>query len=379
MTYGIADLPLHSGRVPLWMLKYMEKMARSIVRVLIELRGEETLINGLSDPLWFQAFNNIIGMDWDSSGSTTVLTAILKKISWEEDLGFIVLGGKGQKMREIPVEAEFIFKGRSIDLDPEMLSSFSKIAARVDSSLLQDGYDLYHHTLIATNSSLLVIQQGMNAEKGLARRYHVRHPRVEEPHSGIAGVRGPALDLSSRNSRRSRKIMLEVLAEGPRKAVKDFYEAYRILRGLKPLAFFIGGAGLEDDKTHKRRIAYYKPVRPSRTVIKGIEDLARFQPSSELDLLLAPKLGPQVVRALALVAELVYSAPPSKEDPVTHPIDPYIFSYAVGGKDRVPYPFNKKTAAKTALILEEAILEAKVDKKEKERMLKRLRDTLRGL
>jgi hypothetical protein len=50
----------------------------------------------------------------------------------------------------------------------------------------------------------------------------------------------------------------------------------------------------------------------------------------------------------------------------------------VGGKDRVPYPFNKRTAAKTALVLEEAIVEARVDKSEKERMLGRLRSLLRA-
>ncbi|MCE4612974.1 MAG: DUF763 domain-containing protein [Desulfurococcales archaeon] len=377
---GIADLPLHDGKVPLWMLRSMERMARSIVKALIELRGHEALIEGLSNPVWFQAFNNIIGMDWDSSGSTTVLTAILKKISWDDDsLGFVVLGGKGSRMREVPAEAEVASKRKDLDVNAENIALFSKIAARVDSSFLQDGYDLYHHVVIVTSNSLLVVQQGMDPGRGLARRYHVRYPRPEEPHSGIAGVKRTALDLSSSKSREVRRVMLEVLSEGPRKALKRFYEAYRVLRGAKPLTSFLSPAQHSWKAPDARALAsYYTPVKPSRQLLRNIEDLARFQPSSDLDLLLAPGAGPQVIRALALVADLIYSTPPSREDPVTHPLDPFLYSYAVGGKDRVPYPYNRKTAVKVASILEEVVLNAKISSKEKTAMLMRLRSMVRG-
>ena len=377
--HGVAELPLHDGRVPLWMLKTMERMARSIVRALIELRGHEALIEGLSDPVWFQALNNIIGMDWDSSGSTTVLTAVLKKISWEDDsLGFIVVGGKGSRMRDVPVEAELAAKRSGIDVDAGEIASFSRIAARVDSSFLQDGYELYHHVVIAAKDSLLVIQQGMNPDRGLARRYHVKYPRPEEPHSGVAGLRGTALDLSSSKSRETRRVMLDVLSEGPRKALNRFYEAYRILRGIRTLSSFLSQGSVSEEDP-RIRASYYAPVKPSRQLLKSIEDLARFQPSSDLELLLAPGAGPQVVRALALVADLIYSAPPSREDPVTHPLDPFLYSYAVGGKDRVPYPYNRRTAVKVASILEEAILNAKMSGKEKEAMMRRLRSLVRGV
>ncbi len=48
----IADLPLHDGKVPLWLLNYMERIARAITDVMIEEFGEEEIVNRLSDPLW---------------------------------------------------------------------------------------------------------------------------------------------------------------------------------------------------------------------------------------------------------------------------------------------------------------------------------------
>ncbi|MEB3846559.1 MAG: DUF763 domain-containing protein, partial [Desulfurococcales archaeon] len=173
-----ADLPLHTGHVPQWMLRIMEKLARAIVEYMVEVRGPSSVIAMLSDPLWFQAFNNVIGMDWDSSGSTTVVGGVLKTITWRNPhLGLLVLGGKGARMRDVPREAE-----RAADLlglDPERLKAASKLAARVDSSLLQDGYDLYIHLMaISEDGEYVVVQQGMNTSIGMARRYHVARYEV---------------------------------------------------------------------------------------------------------------------------------------------------------------------------------------------------------
>jgi len=73
MQTGYADLPLHSGHVPRYMLRVMKDLTEVITKFIINERGPDNFIKALSDPLWFQAFNNVIGMDWDSSGSTTVL------------------------------------------------------------------------------------------------------------------------------------------------------------------------------------------------------------------------------------------------------------------------------------------------------------------
>jgi len=84
----------------------MRELARGIVKVIVEERGPSNLVRALADPVWFQAFNNVIGMDWDSSGSTTVVLSLLKEISWSEELGFIVLGGKGRRMLQVKDETE---------------------------------------------------------------------------------------------------------------------------------------------------------------------------------------------------------------------------------------------------------------------------------
>lgn len=66
----------------------------------------------------------------------------------------------------------------------------SKMAAKVDSPLVQDGYQLYHHSFIFSHSGAwTVIQQGMNITNVTARRYHwysdEKKNFVLEPHSTI--------------------------------------------------------------------------------------------------------------------------------------------------------------------------------------------------
>lgn len=374
---GVADLPLHGGRVPAWMLRVMEKLAESIVRYMVEVRGPSAILAMLADPLWFQAFNNVIGMDWDSSGSTTVVTGVLKTVTWRDpSLGILVLGGKGARMRRVPEEA--VEASRLYGVDPGVLERASRIAARADSSFLQDGYTLYHHTLIlSSEGDYIVVQQGMNTRWGTARRYHVDRFQLEEPHSGVAGVAGRgALNATAKESGEARRIYLEILGEGPSRIVRLLGEANRVARGQPSLLDYMdnGGAGGVRD-----RIAYYKPIPLSRSLIRAIEQVASDSPISELDLALKPGIGPRLVRALALIADLIYGVPTSTRDPITHPLDPYLYAYAVGGKDKVPYPFDAKTAIEAIEFLREAVLEARIEGSLKARVLKRLHSYIRGL
>jgi len=372
---GVAELPLHGGRVPGWMLKLMERMSEAIVGAIVELHGPEALVRGLSDPLWFQAFNNVIGMDWDSSGSTTVLLGILKSVTWRRpDLGVLVLGGKGSRMLDVPGEA--VRAGELLGLDSARIARFSKLAARLDSVFLQDGYTLYHHSVIVSRGCMVVVQQGMNVERGLARRYHVDKATVEEPHSGVAGVPGEVLNATARESRDARRAYLDIIAEGPSRIVRLLGEANRVLESRPSLEEYIGGVRVERRGSLVGLKPYYYPVRPSKQMLKAIEDLSRFNPTDEVELALAPSLGPRTLRALALIADLIYRVPTSTRDPVTHPPNPFIYAYAVGGKDRVPYPYDRRTAEKVILTLEEAVNRAKLGDREKLRALLRLRRLL---
>lgn len=141
-TSGIADLPLHEGRVPEYLLKRMKTLGSIIARLIVDMYREGALLEKFADPLWFQAFNNIIGMDWDSSGSTTVVLYVLKntfKPTEAKDRGIAVLGGKGRDALMIPQEVKSL--GGRFNL--EGIVETSRLAARIDSIGIQDGYALY--------------------------------------------------------------------------------------------------------------------------------------------------------------------------------------------------------------------------------------------
>ncbi len=374
---GVAELPLHWGRVPAWMMRVMERLGAAIIRAVVEIWGPEGVLRGLADPIWFQAFNNAIGMDWDSSGSTTVVMGVVKKVSWEEDLGFLVLGGKGARMRLVPREAPAA--GERLGLDPDLLERFSRSAARVDSVFLQDGHELYQHYLVATRRGVLVVQQGMSPREGLARRYHVVEEGLERPHSAVAGVRRPlVLSALGAEAREHRRAILDVLGEGPRRVERLLWEAYRALRGPGGLDRFLerheaGGAGGSGEGAVEGEVVrIYRPEPPGRRLVENLRRLAEDPPEGEGELLVKEGLGPRAFRALSLISHLIYRVPPSTRDPVTHRLNPFAYAYSVGGKDRVPYPFDARTAERVIVTLEEAVERARLGERDKLRALERL-------
>ncbi|ABU81289.1 DUF763 domain-containing protein [Ignicoccus hospitalis] len=365
-----SELPLHGGKVPPHLLVRMKGLAKAIVEVMVEEWGPDELVYRLSDPFWFQAFNNVIGMDWDSSGSTTVVLGVLKEISWKEDLGFLVLGGKGKKMLKVKEEAEVAAK--RLNVDPEELRRVSKASARLDSALLQDGYEVYIHSLIVSERAWTVVQQGMNEELALARRYQLNHLNApwEVPHSAVAGRRGEALDLTSKASIKTIDISLDIIDEGPKRVLSLLKSATAALKGQR---------NLRGEVLRGPQLKFYYPVRPSPQLERALADLYEFRPKRREELLVAPGAGPKVMRALALISHLIYGAAPSFEDPVTVPLDPFLYSYAVGGKDGVPYPYDVKTADEVIKILEEVVARAKVGEKERLRALRRLSEMVENL
>jgi hypothetical protein len=88
------------------------------------------------------------------------------------------------------------------------------------------------------------------------------------------------------------------------------------------------------------------------------------------ELLMLPGVGAKTLRALALVAELVYGATPSYEDPAR-------FGFAHGGKDGIPYPVDRALYDNTIDLLARAVRRAKLGETEEVRALRRL-DTAFG-
>lgn len=381
---GIADLPLHSGKVPRWLFEYMQRLGRAIALYIIEEFGPGELVKRLADPLWFQAFSNVIGMDWDSSGSTTVVLYVLKNVAPPQrfrDLGFAALGGKGADARALPREL------RSLQdfVDVEELEVCSRLSAKIDGSALQDGYELYiHGMLVAEDGSWTVVQQGMNLSIKMARRYHIHGrgdpPSIDrDPHTGIACNRvGVALNLVDDSSDRVRRTILDVVNDtSPEKLVKLVANVNRVLRGVKSLETWMGkdspsflATGVRDRKFSNPR--FYRPVTNLRLIESVARRLYELKPSNFEELLLVPGLGPEALRALALVADLIYGYTPSFRDPVTHPLDPFIYAYAHGGKDGVPYPVNIEAMRRTIEFLENAIEGSKLDSRTRREALKRL-------
>ena len=139
---GIANLPLHYGKTPRWLFDRMVKLAREITIAIVADFGVEEVLRRLSHPYWFQAFGCIVGYDCHSSGFTTTLCGELKEgiKRLEVYFGLFIAGGKGKTSRRTPTEIEGW--GGRISLDPSPLVYASRMSAKVDSSAVQDGYQL---------------------------------------------------------------------------------------------------------------------------------------------------------------------------------------------------------------------------------------------
>src|SRR5919206_5396485 len=187
---GFASLPLHDGRAPAWLFGRMKLLAREIVVFLAEEFGTDDILRRLSDPFWFQAFGNVLGFDWHSSGVTTTVTGALKESvrGLEDELGLYVAGGKGATSRRTP--AEIATACERLGRDPAPLVRASKLSAKVDNTAIQSGHQLYHHSFVFTAAGdWCVVQQGMSDETGTARRFHWLSEGVEsfveEPHAAV--------------------------------------------------------------------------------------------------------------------------------------------------------------------------------------------------
>jgi uncharacterized protein len=90
----------------------------------------------------------------------------------------------------------------------------------------------------------------------------------------------------------------------------------------------------------------------------------RQAPSFEV-LLGTPGLGPQALRSLSLIAEVIYNAPASRRDPAA-------YSFAHGGKDGHPYHVNRALYDQNIDRLREAINAAKIGHSDKTESLRAL-------
>jgi len=347
---GIADLPLHGGRAPKWLFSRMVKLSREVLLALAEEFGTQEVLRRLADPHWFQALGCFLGFDWHSSGLTTTtcgaLKEALREVPW---LGLYAAGGKGATSRRAP--EEILVRGKYLSVEPDQLVYASRMAAKVDSAALQDGFQIYHHVFFFDRTGRwCVVQQGMKEGTGMARRYHWLSEGLTsfvcEPHAGVVGERaGLVLNLVAREADPARRTIPELAGIPPEKLVGELGRLAR----------------MELPRRHAVLISDLNPARLRSVFLRAYEQEAR-----DFEALLAtPGLGAKGLRALALLSELLYGAPASFRDPAR-------FSYAHGGKDGTPYPVDRDTYDRTIVVLRRAVHRAKLGRQEELSALRRL-------
>jgi uncharacterized protein len=352
---GVADLPLHGGRVPQWLAERMTKLGTAISEAIIHNYGTSVFLSRLSDPFWFQALGAVMGMDWHSSGVTTSVMGALKRglTLRAEELGIYICGGRGRFSRNTPQELRSIAERRGFD--GEALVRTSRLTARIDNNAIADGFQIYLHSFVVTGKGeWAVVQQGLNDRSGMARRYHWHSASVRdfvaEPHTGIVGEnQGMIMNLIDAQAKPAQTALLDMTREKPETTL----DAARYLR--MPAHHEVRAENVD-----LKRLGAVLAVAYER-------DLRDFA-----ELLLLEKLGPRTLQSLALIAEVVHGAPSRFADPAR-------FSFALGGKDGHPFPVPLKTYDQSLNYLRTSLDAAKVGDKEKLDGFRRLDNFVRAV
>jgi hypothetical protein len=367
---GSADLPLHSGRVPIWLAERMTRLGAVMTEAIIHHYGRDELLRRLAHPFWFQSLGAVMGMDWHSSGITTSVLGALKRglAPMAGELGLHVCGGRGRYSRQTP--AELVDVGARAGLDGEALGAASRLVAKVDTAAVQDGFDLYlHGFIVADDGKWVVIQQGMNGEARQARRYHWLSEGltsfVDSPHAAIEGHgQGEIINLTDTRAAASRGAQLDLLRALAPEAIAREYAS--ICAGGQPAE--PPDAGAQPMLPHLV-LPDHHDVRAEDVVARrlhgGFAAAAERGPADFADLLTIPGVGARTVRALALVAEVMHGAPCRFTDPAR-------FSFAHGGKDRHPFPVPLHVYDQTIGVLKAAVQNAKLGREEQLEALRRL-------
>ncbi len=382
---GSADLPLHSGFVPPWLVTRMASLGRVIVEAIVHHYGRDELLRRLAHPFWFQSFGAVMGMDWHSSGITTSVIGALKRglSPIQSELGLYVCGGRGKHSRRTP--DELIQVGERTGLDAAPLVRASRLVAKVDSAAVQDGFDLYLHSFIVTDDGKwCVVQQGMSDARSEARRYHWLSEDLQSfldsPHSAIEGPnKGLIVNLADVRAARNRSAGLELLQGGPDFPISILKRLRGTDHGNTALSLFpeLEPPPVRDEPPlpHLYMPAHHD-VRASDVVLRRLHGVlaaaADRGPKDFTDLLLTPGVGARTVASLALVAEVVHGTPSRFSDPAR-------FSMAHGGKDGHPFPVPLRVYDETIRVLKSAVDRAKLGNADRLHAIQRLDSESRTL
>ena len=363
---GIATFGLDYGKCPKWLFDRMVLLSKRMIYAIVAEEGPDEFVKRISDPVWFQSLGTVLAFDWNASGLTTILTAALKEAirGSEKDLGIFICGGKGKTSLKTPEQIlNWAEKIALPEKSANVLVYNSKMAAKVDSSLVQDGFQIYHHSFFFTkNGAWTVVQQGMNVSTQSARRYHWFSENIkdliEEPHSGIESAvkLENILNMTAAKSNENRGLSTQLVSQSFNTLMKDITLLRKYYTSLSQMvklertdpAFAKASAGEKEQltllnletKEFKWHPVVTEDFTKSRYLEKILWRLCDQKPKNYEKLLATSGVGPKTIRALALVAEIIYGAKPSYEDPAR-------YSFAHGGKDATPYPVDRTTYDQT--------------------------------
>jgi uncharacterized protein len=345
---GYADLPLHYGKVPQWLAERMSLLGGAIIEAIVLEYGKGEVLRRLSDPLWFQSLGCVLGMDWHSSGITTSVMGALKKAvnPKAKELGIYICGGRGKHSRQTP--AELIALAEKTGLNGDELVRSSKLAAKVDNTAVQDGFQLYLHNFIVTDSGeWAIVQQGLNDASGMARRYHWHSTQFQSylnnPHAGVTGEnQGLILNLADELAAPARNGIVSLGKENPDKMM---VEARKIIM----------------PRHHEVRASDVNMKRLGAILTMAHEkNITQFEP-----FLLLEGVGPRAIQSLTLVSEVIYGSPTRFNDPAR-------FSFAHGGKDGHPFPVPLKVYDESIRVLKTAVEKSKLGETDKQKAIQQL-------
>lgn len=343
-----ADLPLHYGKVPPWLAERMGRLGGAIIESIMLEYGRPEVLTRLSDPMWFQSFGSVLGMDWHSSGITTSVMGALKKALNPKfnELGIYVCGGKGRYSRQTPDELTAL--ADRTGLNGQELVRSSRLSAKVDNTAIQDGFQVYLHSFVVTkDGEWAVVQQGMNDSSGMARRYHWHSTEfssfVEEPHTFIYGHnQGEILNLTHKEAAPTKTALMAMVQENPDRMMA---EARKIV------------------------MPSHHDVRAEDVDLKRLGSVLALAHDKQVQnfesLLLLQGVGPRTLQSLTLVSEVIHGTPSRFTDPAR-------FSFAHGGKDGHPFPVPTKTYDHTIDILRHAVEKAKVGETDRQQAIRNL-------
>jgi hypothetical protein len=326
----------------------MSLLGGAIVESIVLEYGTSALLSRLSDPFWFQAFGCALGMDWHSSGITTSVMGALKRAVNPKfnDLGIYICGGKGKHSRKTP--EELMNLADRTGLDGDALVRSSRLTAKVDNTAIQDGFQIYLHTFIVSDTGeWSVVQQGMNDASGMARRYHWHSEKVksfvEDPHTFIYGKnQGEILNLADKQAAGAKAAILTLTKENPSRMIPE------IQKLIMP-----GHHEVQAKDVNLKRLG-------SVLALAHEKELRDFE-----SLLLLEGVGPRTIQSLALVSEIIHGTPSRFNDPAR-------FSFVHGGKDGHPFPVPVKVYDQTIDVLKTAVEKAKIGDMQKQEALKNL-------